>query len=88
MPRDNMEDDGERRDSERHYRGWTVGCNWQSVIIGAIVVAVVIMLFFWLLPTIGFILTAALCIGVVLLVAFLIIWLLRSAFGAGRRYRR
>lgn len=83
MPRDSDYDDG-----ERHYRGWSNSCNWQSVVIGAIIVAVIILLFFWLLPIIGFVLTAALIVGIVILVAFLIVWLLRAAFGAGRRYRR
>ena len=49
------------------------------IIVGAIIVGLLFMLFMWLLPVIGFLLTVGLVVLLIVLVALGIIWLFRSA---------
>src|SRR5258708_32701652 len=58
------------------------------IIVGAIIVAILILLFLWLLPFIGFIFVAALGVFGILLGVLGLLWLFRSAARGVRRYRR
>jgi O-antigen/teichoic acid export membrane protein len=58
------------------------------VIIGAIVVGLLFLLFLWLLPVIGFILTVGLVVLLIILVVVGLVWLIRgigNALADGRR---
>jgi hypothetical protein len=63
-------------------------CNVVHIIVGAIVIGVLILLFLWLLPIIGFLFTAALVVAVIIIVALAIVWFIRQLLRGARRYYR
>jgi glucan phosphoethanolaminetransferase (alkaline phosphatase superfamily) len=65
--------------------GWSSSPYTAHVIVTAIIVGLLIFLFIWLLPIIGWIFVALLVILLVILIIWGAIWLVRQAATAGRK---
>jgi hypothetical protein len=65
--------------------GWSSSPYTAHVIVTAIIVGLLIFLFIWLLPIIGWVFVALLVILLVILIIWGAIWLVRQAAQAGRK---